>query len=481
MLSGLRYKKFHTSYGVGAVCLGLLIGISLSQVYTASHTPLGWLVGLVFILACLIIRIRIFTFVPIFIISVVIGYLHSSNYDITLRRLESFSGKAVVMSGNIAEDPQATVRGDVRLVLNDIHVDGVYYEGSVWVTAEKENVKRGDNISLTGKMKPGFGTFQLSGSYITITQHNRTDDPLIAVRDRFAGALRNTIVEPAASLGIGFVIGQKSALPPELEDQLRVVGLTHLVVASGYNLTILMRFSKRIFEKHSKSFVVFSSLFLVISFIALSGASPSMVRAGLVAGLSILAWTYGRRFHPVLLILFVAAATATFQPIYLWADIGWWLSFLAFFGVLVCSPLLLNMIYKTSKVPAVSQLVSETLTAQIMTLPLILMVFGSLPILSIIANIVTAPLIPLAMLATATAGISSMILPALAPVLSLPAEILLSYIVFVVRTLSTPTWSLIDISISTATLGVIFTCYTFLLIIIWKKTKYNFRSQSIID
>lgn len=50
-------------------------------------------------------------------------------------------------------------------------------------------------------------------------------------RDRFAEALRRVIIEPSASLGLGFVIGQRSELPPKLDDELRMVRLTHIVVA----------------------------------------------------------------------------------------------------------------------------------------------------------------------------------------------------------------------------------------------------------
>jgi competence protein ComEC len=326
-----------------------------------------------------------------------------------------------------------------------------------------------------------FGFFLFCQTTIIVIPKKKKHDSLIRLRDNFANALRAVVVEPAASLGIGFVIGQKSALPPELDDQLRIVGLTHLVVASGYNLTILMRFAKRIFETHSKFLVLSVSSGLVTTFIAISGASPSMVRAGIVAGLSLIAWAYGRKFHPVILILFVAAVTAMYEPIYLWADIGWWLSFLAFFGVLVISPLIINRMYKSKNASVFVQLVCETIAAQIITLPLILMIFGSLPVLALVANILTAPLIPVAMLVTAVAGVSSMVIPAIAPVLALPAEIILSYVVAVIRMLSSPTWSLVDVSISVQMCVSLFVMLALTILYVWKKTKYNFRSQSIID
>ena len=477
-----RYKIFHISYGIGAMCMGILAGLGISSVWYARN-PVS--ISIIALLYCFVIVLCLRntwrSLIVVFVVSLAVGLLHGSNQKLELQKLEAFVGQTVALRGSIVEDPQKTARGDIRMVLSDIRIEGTRYKGSVWITATSGEYKRGDSLAIKDKMAEGFGTFQLSATYVNVLKHSSGNDPLIALRDNFAASLRKFVVEPAASLGIGFVIGQKSTLPPDLEEQLRLVGLTHLVVASGYNLTILIRFAKRIFEKYSKFLVITSSVSLVVTFIALSGASPSMVRAGLVAGLSILAWSYGRTFHPILLILYVAAFTAWINPIYLWADIGWWLSFLAFFGVLVISPLLMNMVYKGKKANAGVQLLGETLAAQIMTLPIILMVFGSLPTLAIVANIVSAPLIPLAMLLTTIAGVSAMLLPGLAPLLTLPAEVVLSYIVAVVRMLSSLEWAMVEVSISPGLMSAIYAIYIAVVVYVWRRTKYNFRAQSIID
>jgi competence protein ComEC len=181
------------------------------------------------------------------------------------------------------------------------------------------------------------------------------------VRDDFADHVRKAVDEPAASLGIGYLLGQKSALPPELVEALTVAGLTHIVVASGYNLTILVRLARRAFARVSKYLATLSGGVLIVGFIAMTGASPSMVRAGLVASLSMLAWYYGRKFHPVTLLALVAAATVLVNPSYAWGNLGWELSFAAFAGVMIVAPLLQAYFYGNEKPRLVPQILGEML------------------------------------------------------------------------------------------------------------------------
>lgn len=224
-----------------------------------------------------------------------------------------------------------------------------------------------------------------------------------------------------------------------------------------------------------------SSGFLIVGFIAFSGLSPSMVRAGLVAGLSLLAWYYGRTFHPLLLIVYVAATTAMISPLYLWYDIGWWLSFLAFFGVLIVSPIIVKTFFKQKQPPNVVQLLLETISAQLMTLPIILLVFGKMPMLALVANICTAPFVSLAMMLSAVAGVWGMCVPVLGAVVAVPAEIILSYFIAIVNMLSAPEWAQIDISLSPVSMTVAYSCIAGLLIGLWRWKKINLRAQSIVE
>ena len=475
-----RYQTFHISYLLGWLSLGLLLGLLLASWQHVAVSSIG---VVVFVLCCLpALRTRRWWTVGIIIaIGIAIGMARGSYYDSQVTKYKSYLGKTLEATGRISTDPEET-KGKHSFQVDHVTIGGEKYPGELYITTSSSTAaKRGDTVRVRGILKPGFATYQGSISYATVLTLGRSEDAIRDMRERFAAGVRHSVVEPMASLGIGFVAGQRTALPHDLDDKLKVVGLTHIVVASGYNLTILVRFARRLFARHSRYLAFVLSLSLMLAFVAFSGLSPSMNRAVIVTGLSLLAWYYGRRFHPLLLIGFVAAVTAMWNPVYVWSDLGWYLSFFAFAGVLIVAPLVTTALFQKNDVPAFIQLVIETLSAELMTLPLIALAFGVFPTFGLLANILVGPVIPFAMLATTLAGIAGMVLPVAAPVLAIPASVIIGYVIAIVEILSGTQWAQLPVSVTPI---LVFGWFTSLLIgalYIWQHFGYNFRSSAITD
>lgn len=481
MFTVWRYRRLHASWLIGWICFGILAGLVFGKLWP-------WLAGWYWIvvgLSCLPIvfkQRRWWSVIIAVIAGLLIGWQRGTIETIALNEYAQYVGKTVALVGVITDDPQPNKRSQVEFSLGSIAINGNTLQGRVYASVVgKAELKRGDRVALKGKISEGFGSYQATIRYANVVSVRSGATPIRDIREYFSAGVRETVQEPEASLGLGFVVGQRSALPPELDEQLKVVGLTHIVVASGYNLTILVRFARRIFAKYSRFMAMSVSSSLVVGFIAFSGLTPSMVRAGAVTLLSLLAWYYGRRFHPLILIALVAAGSAYVDPIYLWSDIGWYLSFLAFIGVLIVSPLMIARLYGAKKPPAITQLLIETIAATIMTLPLILLTFERLPVLTLVANMLVAPLIPFAMLATTIAGVAGMFTPALLGWMGLPATIAIGYIVWVVETLSGINWVQIDLSIP---ISLMIALYGFILVLVaiwWRKTNHRFLARSIVE
>jgi ComEC/Rec2-related protein len=288
-------------------------------------------------------------------------------------------------------------------------------------------VFKGDKLELTGKMTPTKGAAQARMSYATFRVIGSSNSPLDSVRRRFVAALASTLPEPQASFGAGLLIGQRSTLPKETSDQLAIVGLTHIVAVSGYNLTIIIDAMRRLMGKRSKYQTTIFSLGLMLLFIALTGLSASIVRAALVSSLSLLAWYYGRTFRPLLLIVLAAAITALWSPFYVWSDVGWYLSFLAFFGILVVAPKIIVLFSKKDQPKILLAVLAETFAAQLMTIPIIMYIFGRFSLIGLFANLLIVPLVPVAMLLTVVAGLAGMIMPLISGWFAWTAKIILTY------------------------------------------------------
>lgn len=478
-------KPVHTSWLVAGFSLGVVVAIVLVPSFFAGiFLSVSWLlVGMVLMIWGLI-RQRRWCFVLVIIGGLLIGGWRGGVAQFELSPYRAFAGYTVTTKGVVGEDVDVGAGGDLVLRLKNVAVDGHSLPGSLWVTTgARADIKRSDIVYVKGKVSEGFGGFAGSIYRAELIRVERPTPGDVArqLRDGFADKIRSAIPEPQASLGIGYLVGQRRSLPPELDEALKVVGLTHIVVASGYNLTILVRLARRLFVKVSKYLAALSAGSMVVAFIAVTGLSPSMSRAGLVAGLSLLAWYYGRKFHPLVLLPFAAAVTLLINPSYGWNDLGWQLSFAAFTGVMILAPLLQAYFFGDEKPGTVRQILGETVSAQIMTLPIIAVAFGVVSNVAVAANLLVLPLVPLAMLLTFLAGVGSMLLPGVAELIAWPAAQLLGYMTKVATWLASSPWAQAEISVSGIMAGFMYVVIGCTCLYMWRKTGYSLRNHNIVE
>ena len=231
-----------------------------------------------------------------------------------------------------------------------------------------------------------------------------TNATILAMRDWFAGRVSGLIDEPESNLGLSYLLGMKNSLPDNLSENLRAIGLTHIVVASGTHLSILVDFCRKIFGKVSRLFGLIFSLLFIVFFMAMIGWTPSILRAGLMSILTLLAWYSGRRFAAWRIILIVMAATLLIDSTFL-TDLGWLLSFASYAGIMILEPAIVRYFYGTKKTGFLASTVLTTLAATLMTLPILLYYFGSLSLISVVANLLILPTLPYVMGLTFLTGV----------------------------------------------------------------------------
>jgi competence protein ComEC len=480
-------RQIHSVYLIAGLATGVLIGCLAAYFEPSTWFTAWswWLVWLFWILVCFW-KARRWSVIILICIGVMIGYGRGATEIASWVDLGSVTNTETLLSGVVREDPEPGSGSEVRLRLDSVTLNNASYGGVYWVTvagADAELIQRSDRVIVRGDIQSGFGTFAATmfRAQLVELQKQARFDPLLEVRNVFAGAIRSTMPDPEAALGIGYILGQKRALPPEFEEALLVVGLTHVVVASGYNLTILVRLSRRLFEKISRYMAVMFSGGLIVAFIGVTGMSPSMSRAGLVAGLSLVAWYYGRTIHPAVLLVVTAAISVLVQPSYLWGDVGWMLSFASFAGVMFLAPLLQAYFYGEQKPGVIRQVLGETFSAQLVTLPIVLLAFGVISNVALLANVLVLPLVPLAMLLTFVAGVAGIVMPALAGFVALPAYWLLSYMTWVIELLANLPWASAKIQIDLLMVIAMYGALCLLVIYLRRRTGFSFRRVNLVE
>lgn len=476
-------RKLHVSWLIAIASVSLVAGTMMAEKLPMFNHVI-WLVVALLLLLVVMWRKSIYLIPLLIVAGGVLGLWRGSVEQSQLVVYKNLVSHAMTVTGVVGDDPDIGKNDELILRLDKIRAEGHDIAGKIWVSSSTNaDIKRGDMVTVSGKLSAGFGNFPASMYRAKVVKVQRPEPGDVArqVRDWFADAIRLAVAEPQASLGIGYLVGQRRALPPELSEALVIAGLTHVVVASGYNLTILVRLARRLLAKVSKYASTISAAAMIFAFVAITGASPSMSRAGLVAGLSLAAWYYGRKFHPLVLLPFAAAVTVIINPSYAWNDLGWQLSFAAFAGVMIVAPLAQAYFFGTKKPSTIRQILGETISAQIVTLPILILAFGQFSNVAIIANLLVLPLVPLAMLLTFIAGIGALVAPSIATLIGLPAQYLLLYMTSITEYLAGLPWAQTELEITGWMVTFAYVAIVAACIYAWRVTRYSLRDSNIVE
>lgn len=478
-------RRLHISWHIAWLCCGLLSGTAFAAFMPAGQfSGAEWLVvGTLPLLPPLRHRTILMAGMA-FAGGIILGMWRGASLQTDIAAYAPYYERSVVITGKVAEDTSLGPSGEQRLKLDRLSIGATSLPGQVWVsTRAHADIKRGDEVTFSGVLNEGFGNLAGTMFRASLRDARRPapGDAARAARDWFAEHVRSSVPEPQASLGLGYLVGQRSALPEDLVRNLQLLGLTHVVVASGYNLTILVRLTRQLLVRVSKYLATAAAAILIGAFVLITGLSPPMSRAGLVAGLSLAAWYYGRTIHPFVLLPLSAAITVMINPLYIWGDLGWYLSFAAFGGVIVLAPLLHHFFWGGKQVGIFKRILIETSAAQLLTMPIIAYSFGQFAPLALPANLLILPLIPLAMLLTFVAGMGAVIAPALAGLAGWPASMVLHYMTSIVGWLAGLPFASGEIDFG---IGALIASYAIILVVmiwLWRATKHQFAKDSIIE
>lgn len=300
-------------------------------------------------------------------------------------------------------------------------------------------------------------------------------NPVIAslykFKHSFIKKLDQILPSPHSFLASGLIISGKGSLDKKLQEDFQRVGLIHIVVLSGFNISIIGEAIVRMFSFLPASLGAICGGFGIILFSIMTGGGSTVVRSATMSLIGLYARISGRTNSALTSLIVAGLLMLLWNPRLAIYDPSFQLSFTATLAlILYASPIeswLLKLKTKLTKKNIISKdllaLVASTLSTQIFTLPLIVKLSGVVSLIALPVNIVTLPFIPLTMFCVFVTGCLCFILPALAVAPAFVSWILLSYELAIVHLGSS--FSLSAISLPPMSIYVISGTYILLLLI----------------
>ena len=337
-------REYHQSFLVVALVAGVIFGAIVGMMLRIRFfvSP-GWM-ALVFVVFCLAyFKPKLWLIMIVFLAGIVLMFFRMSGGFQDEQYVKSFYGQEILVTGVVEMDPETGDEG-TKLRINNLEFgekEKYRKAGVIFVSLNKnEEIMRGDTLTLKGKLTEGFGIYvgYMYKPMIEEWQRQVPGDWVINIRNAFAKRIEELIPEPEVKLGLSYLLGMKSGLPDDLSENLRIVGLMHIVVASGAHLGILVGIVRKLFGGLSRFVeLLFSTLFVVL-FMMMVGWTPPIMRAGVMVILSLVAWFHGREIAAWRMILRLMAITLMINPMFL-VDLGWLFSFASFIGIMVIAPM----------------------------------------------------------------------------------------------------------------------------------------------
>lgn len=241
--------------------------------------------------------------------------------------------------------------------------------------------------------------------------------------------LSRVLTHPESALAAGITVGERNSLGAELEEAFRRAGLIHIIVLSGYNLTLVATAVGGVLAALSlpRLLSAGAASLSILLFAVLAGGSGAVMRAALMGILVYFARQYGKVYEAKNALIAAAFFITIINPKVLRFDASFQLSFLATLSLLVFLPKIEGYFRRLPKALGVKESFLATLSTQTFVTPLLLMQSGAVSLLSLLANVLVLMATPLAMFLGFLAGFAGFLSDTLARVIAWPLHFLLAY------------------------------------------------------
>ncbi|WP_069790188.1 ComEC/Rec2 family competence protein [Cyanobacterium sp. IPPAS B-1200] len=365
-----------------------------------------------------------------------------SNIDIShqLNQIENNFDNTLQVKGKIITPLQVNRNQRARFTLEAKEFEGKKVNGKLYVTApllETIDLFPSMEVTLTGRLyqppmasQPGgfdFASFlSRQGIWAGFTAEKVELNQFGNVYQQSVYWLRKRVIQthvrylniPRGTLVSAMVIGSRGVdLSFEIQDSFRDAGLAHILAASGFHVSLLLGFVLWLTKKLSSGWRLSLGIISLLFYLTLTGFYPSVLRASFMGlGVLIALLDDNRRVNIFASLFLTGFILLLINPLWIW-DLGFQLSFLATFGLIVTLPAIVS---RLDFLPInVAGLIAVPLSATIWILPLQGYIFNRLPLYSILTNIIVSPLVLIVSLGGIITGFIGLFFPIIASAITL--------------------------------------------------------------
>lgn len=286
----------------------------------------------------------------------------------------------------------------------------------VTLNSDDADLKLFDTISLSGRLSAPFKAGNPSqfdyGNYLrnhraysvfyakdyvklnsTLSLKEKTMQKINNYRENVINIHSKYLKSPNLEILGGIVFGDDAVSPPQnIKQSFINSGLLHILAASGMNVAFIYTFFFAIMSLFRINFKTKVSLGIVtvVIYSLMTGLGASVIRAACMLIFVLLGKLIDRDAHSISLLSFVALLMLIYNPMYI-NDVGFQLSFIVTFGILVMAPAVAR--FKNKFLDFLAGTVAIPIIAQLWVIPIQIFYFNNISLYSVFANIMSVPIL----------------------------------------------------------------------------------------
>lgn len=390
----------------------------------------------------------VYGLLSVFLFCLSLGVLRTALFFNSFQILpDSFVGESSTFSGVIASSPEKREKS-VQFIFNIESFGGEKLQAPLPIMvfmSPGQTLFKGERLRVLGKLEKPEAIVSLDGDVFDWPRYLETKKiiyitsfPRIVVvqgrknlfyyfdtiKNLFSLKIKEILPDPEASFLQGILLGITPA-SRDLEDSFKKAGVVHVLVLSGYNLTVIMWALASLTYFISRRFALLLGILGAFLFIGLVGPTLPLLRALGMTVLSVFAELIGGRASASRTVWMVGFVLVFCNPSIFMFDPSFQLSFLATLGLMYGVPVFKRIPFFVKKPLFIKEILITTLSAQFFVLPLLLFYTGAVTPYFLIANLFVLPLIPFGMFLGFCAGLIGFILPFALFVVVVPLFLLL--------------------------------------------------------